>query len=919
MKPTHLRTEYFTNPIGIDAKSPRLSWLLPSGIQGLTQTAYQIIASSLPIKDGEESGDFWDSGKIQSDESIQIPYGGRALTSRNRVYWKVRFWDHNGKASNWSEAAYFETGLMNEKDWTAQWIGGHLIGGPKTTIPVPMVRKSFKVEEKIKSARLYITALGLYECSINGKRIGDYLLCPGWTDFTKRVAYQAFDVTGYLKKGENVIGALIGDGWYAGFLRGQRQHYGRQSKLIAQLEIELENGTRTVVNTDSSWKTYSSAILEADLYMGESYDARLEQRGWNTAGFDDSKWFPVQVFHDVSTLKDNLVTFPIRSIEKMRPIADPVKKGNSYIFDMGQNMVGWIRFKLKSKAGETVTIRHAEVINKNGTLNTDNLRTAKSTDNYTFATDQEETWEPHFTFHGFRYVELKGSFELPTRDSIEGIVLHTDMSFTGEFECSDPLINKLQKNIQWGQRSNMLDVPTDCPQRDERLGWTGDAQVFVRTASFNMDVASFFAKYVRDLCDGQYENGTVPCVAPMSPQMTAAGIPDGGPAWSDAIVICPWTIYRYYGDKKILKESYDHCRAFVDLEVTKTKDFIRCHPEKPGFGYGDWLALDGSTTSYGNTPKDLIGTAFLAYDAKLMSQMAEVLGKNNDAKKYADLFNRVKTAYQKRYITSDGLVTGGTQTSYVLSLHFDLAPVELRPALVQNLARDIRQRGNRLSTGFVGTPYLLHVLSEAGEWALATELLLQKNCPSWLHAVTRGATTIWERWDSYTDEGGFNKASMNSYNHYAYGAVGDWMYSNIAGIDLSDKATGFKNSVIKPTPIPGLTHGTAKLQTPYGKIVSEWELKGDELTFHIEIPSNTRAVLKLPTTDPASFNCKVEQVIKDGCFTRAEIHVGPGKYHITTDYDLGNETPGKKKNNETKSISPSNLKSRGINKRVVLS
>lgn len=886
MKPTNLRTEYFLNPIGIDSPLPRLSWCLPSGIDGLTQSAYQILASSHV---GEDSGDLWDLGKVESNQSIHVQYGGKALKSRARVNWKVRFWDQNGKVSDWSNPAFFETGLMKETDWSAKWIGGHLIGGRKTSVPIPAVRKSFTLDKNIKSARLYIAALGVYECTINRKRVGDYYLSPGWTDFSKRVAYQAFDVTSHLKKGENVIGALIGDGWYAGFLRNYRQHYGTQPKLIAQLEVQLEDGSRAIINSDESWKTYSSAILEADLYMGESYDARLEQKGWEANSFNDSKWFPVQVFNDISTIKDHLVTFPIRKIETIKPTGEPIKKGNSYIFDMGQNMVGWIRFKLQSKPGSTVIIRHAEVINRDGTLNTDNLGAARSTDIYTFASDKTETWEPRFTFHGFRYVELKGTFEPPTRDSIEGIVLHTDMAFTGKFECSDPLINKLQMNIQWGQRGNMLDVPTDCPQRDERLGWTGDAQVFVRTACFNMDVASFFAKYIRDLCDAQYEDGSVPCIAPNSPDMTAGGIPDGGPAWADAIIICPWTIYRYYGDKKILEDSYDSCRAFIDLELTKTKDFIRCHPEKPGWGYGDWLALDGSSTAVGNTPKDLIGTAFLAYDAKLMSQIAEALGKNADAKKYLEIFEKVKSAYQKRYITSDGLVFGGTQTSYVLTLHFDLAPSEQRAALVQNLARDIRQRGNRLSTGFVGTPYLLHVLSEAGEWALATELLFQKKCPSWLHTVTRGATTIWERWDSYTDEGGFSKAS---YNHYAYGAVGDWMYSNIAGIDLDKKENAFKKSLLRPTPIIGLDYASAELETPYGKLVSRWELKNTTLMCHFEIPANTTATLQLPTSNGESIKVGHEKVTpetiaSDGIFTRAVIQLAPGKHEVSVEYKLG--------------------------------
>jgi alpha-L-rhamnosidase len=819
--PTNLTCEYHTNPLGIETPHPRFSWWLNDPTPNARQTAYQI-----------RTDNGWDTGKIKSNQSVHVPYKGPALNSRQRVTWQVRYWNARGKPSAWSKPAWFEMGLLAKSDWQAQWIGAPWVGGPKTTSPAPFLAKSFPITKSIWSARLYVTALGLYECTLNGHRVGDAVFTPGWTDYRKRIQYQVYDVTSHLRTGRNQFDAILGDGWAVGHVAwNNRQSHADRPQLFAQLEITFTDGSQATIVTDNTWQTAQGPILEADMLMGESHDARLKPANWQPALTFDAPSAPLVAMRGP----------PVRRMMELQPVAPPRKAGEKWIFDLGQNMVGRVRLRIRGNRGQTVTLRFAEVLNPDGTIYTANLRAARSTDHYTLAGKGTETWEPRFTFHGFRYVEVGGLTEKPKPDMITGVVLHSDTPPTGAFSCSDKLINQLQHNIQWGQRGNFLEVPTDCPQRDERCGWTGDAQVFSRTAAFNMDVAGFFTKWQNDLADAQKPNGDFTSVAPD----VVLGKCGGGPAWSDAGVICPWTMYLSYGDTRLLAEHYDSMRRFIDSLRKESKNLIRAWDGYHWQGYGDWLAQDGSGTVFGGTRKDLIGTAFFAYSTRLLSQIAQRLGRKDDAVAYGKLFERIRRAFQRHFVTPQGLVGTGTQTSYVLALHFDLLPDRLRPVALANLVRDIESRGKQ-SCGFVGSSYLPWVLSDNGRLDVAQRLLFQKDWPSWLYAVTQGATTIWERWDGWTKEKGFQDPSMNSFNHYAYGAVGAWLYAVVAGLQLDPEQPGYKHILIQPHPVGELTHARATLRTMYGIAESRWKISGHKFLLDITIPPNTTATVRLP-------------------------------------------------------------------------
>lgn len=842
-----LRTEYHTNPIGIGENVPRLSWKLLDDRQEVLQQAYQIQAASTPEQLDKNQPDLWDSGKVESDNSIHVPYGGTALKSRQRIYWKARVWlnTNDGQTStDWSETAFFETGLLQPSDWKAHWIQTTIVGGPRSIPPCPLIRKVFEVAGQVRQARLYISALGLFECSINGQPISEDVFTPGHTDYSKRVQYMTYDVTSFLQSGANCIGVILGDGWYSGHIHSDpRMFYGDRPRLLAQMEIELEDGSKQVILSDQTWRfTDKGPIRSSDLIQGEDYDARMEIPGWDQPGFDDLNWANVEVWTAPPGLQIVAkCVSPVRRIQELKPVVpafNPPGKPNRWNFDFGQNMVGRVRLKLRNtRPGQLITIRHAEMLDQ-GKLYVESLRTARATDYYTCRGVEEEIYEPHFTFHGFRYIEINGlkhAPEIPPADTVTGIVLHNDLESTGTFECSDPMINQLQSNIRWGQKGNFIEIPTDCPQRDERLGWTGDAQVFIRTASFNMNVAPFFTKWIQDIADAQFESGGIPSTVPF-----CVSIPkEGGPAWSDAAIICPWTIWKCFGDTRILEKHYPMMVRFMDYLERISPGFIRLH-EIPQFGgYGDWLNIDSPT------PKDYIGTAFFAYDCQLMSQIASALGKNQDVLKYTRLGQQIKQAFRERF-TSRGIIQTPSQTAYVLALHFDLLEEKDRPQAFESLVRDIESRNNHLSTGFVGTPYLNHVLTRFGRADLAFALLEQKTYPSWLYPITQGATTMWERWNAYTHEHGFGDASMNSYNHYAYGAVGDWMYAAVAGIDLGSGFCGFKRIHFRPHVGGHLTFARASLESPYGRIESAWEREKDKTKFNFRVPPNTRATIYLP-------------------------------------------------------------------------
>lgn len=835
MQIVDLLCEYVTNPIGIDSRKPRLSWNLVSEQRGARQSAYQIF-----VELGERL--VWDSGRVGSDQSIQVPYEGPALESKQRLKWKVRVWDENGEATLSSETAWWEMGLLEPDDWSGAWIGSPIVGGARTTAPCPYLRKEFQLNGPIQQARLYVSALGLFECWINGERVGEDVFTPGWTNYRKRVQYLTYDVTQALKTGENAIGAILGDGWYCGHIAQlDRQNYGDRPRFLAQLEVTYADGSRAVIVSDAGWLAKSGPILESDMIMGECYDARLEMPGWDRAGYNSADWLPVVIFDDPNLSLVAKVNPPVRRHEELAPVGEPSEirlwPTSNWIFDLGQNMVGWIRLKVSGSDGKTVRMRFSEVLNPDGTLYTPSLRSARATDYYTLRGDGDEYYEARFTYHGFRYVELSGLPGKPGRDAVTGIVLHSDTLKTGEFECSNPAINQLQHNITWSQKGNFVEVPTDCPQRDERLGWTGDAQVFIPTAAYNMDVAAFFTKWQQDLEDSQSEIGEFP---PVIPAVQPFGLTnDGGPAWADAGVICPWTIYQVYGDRELLVRYYDSMKRFVEYLRESSVGLIRVHPQalRNGIfgGFGDWLSTNAET------PRDLIGTAYFAFCARLLARIAGVIGKTEDQTKFESLALQVKEAFIQRYITHAGLVAGLTQTGYCLALAFDLIPEHLRVKAVDELVDDIEKRDWHLSTGFVGTPLILKALTAAGRLDVAYKLLFQKTWPSWLYPVSAGATTIWERWDGWTDDKGFQTPEMNSFNHYAYGAVGEWLYTTLAGINLDPRYPGYKQFVLRPQPGGGISSAKGAYQSVYGEIISDWSIHDDIFLWKVTVPPNTRA------------------------------------------------------------------------------
>ncbi len=702
---------------------------------------------------------------------------------------------------------------------------------PVSPAPVPCLRKSFDLDSPVQRAVLYVTALGLYEVHLNGQRVGDHVLAPDWTDYRKRVRYQAYDVTGLLKSGDNAIAALLGNGWFSGHIgNGGFQFFGQEPAFLAQLEITHADGRTERIVTDASWKTHDSPILSSDFMLGEDYDARMEIKGWDAAGLDDRGWAPVAVRDEAACEMDAQVMPPVRELIELKPKSVKQPIPGTWVYDLGQNMVGVVRLKLSAPAGTEITLRHAEMLNPDGTLYTTNLRGALSVDHYICQGGGTEIWEPQFTFHGFRYVELTGLTSRPKKDAVTGIVIGSDTPRTGEFACSDPRINQLQSNIQWGQRGNYVSVPTDCPQRDERLGWMGDAEVFIRTATYNADVASFFTKWLVDVDDGQTAAGSFSDVSPKT--MDGNGVP----AWGDAGVICPWTIYQIYGDKRILEQHLPAMIRWVEFERAHSDGLIRTRDR--GGDYGDWLSIGA------DTPKDLIGTAFFADSTHLVAKSCRVLGHNEDADKYDQLFADIKEAFNQRFVAADGRMRGDTQCDYAMALKFELLPEALRARAAQYLAADIQSKGNHLSTGFVGVSYLLPVLTDAGHVDTAYQLLLQDTFPSWLFSVKHGATTIWERWDGWTPEKGFQDPGMNSFNHYSLGSCGEYLFGGIGGIRPA--SPGYKTIIIDPIIHDGLSWARTSYDSIQGPIATDWKVRGQRLTLKVTVPANTTATVYVP-------------------------------------------------------------------------
>ncbi|MEW1929055.1 alpha-L-rhamnosidase [Streptomyces sp. NPDC088360] len=1013
LRVTRPTVEYVRHPLGLDVPRPRLSWPLTSTKEGQAQTAYQVRVASAPGRIAEP--DVWDSGKVASSDSVLVPYAGPDLTSRTRYYWSVRVWDSAGRASEWSEPSWWETGLLAAKDWTARWIGApaSLVGAPaldaaswiwfpegdpatsapaatrwfrgrvdvpegvtrarlvmtaddgytayvngtrvahteadsaadnwrrpvvvditaqlrpgaavvavsatnattgpagllgllelttadgvrtlttdgtwKATdkepsgdwrstgfddaswaaskvlaawgsgpwgkvaahhCPAAQLRHEFRLRpgKKVARARLYSTALGLYDAWLNGERVGDDRLAPGWTDYDKRVQYQTYDVTRQLKPGANALGVTVAVGWYAGNVGMFGPHqYGERPAFLGQLEVTYTDGSTDRVLSGTDWRTATGPVTAADLLSGEDYDARLETAGWTRAGFDDSDWIKADAIDKVKAAVVAQIDGHTRVESEIstQKVSEP--EPGVFVFDLGQNMVGAVRLTVSGKAGTKVQLRHAEVLNPDGTIYTTNLRTARATDTYTLKGGGKETFEPRFTFHGFRYVEVTGYPGKPPRDAVVGRVIHTSAPFTMDFKTNVPMLNQLHSNITWGQRGNFLSVPTDTPARDERLGWTGDINVFAPTAAYTMESARFLTKWLDDLRDGQPDDGAFPDVAPF-----VGTVGKGVAGWGDAGVTVPWALYQAYGDTRVLEQSWSSMLKWLDYLEKHSTGYLR-----PAEGYGDWLNIQDET------PKDVIGTAYFAHSADLVARTAEALGK--DPAPYKKLFGSVRDAFRAAYVTSGGRVKGDTQTAYVLALSMELLADGDRAPAAARLVELIKSKEWHLSTGFLGTPRLLPVLTATGHTDVAYRLLVQRSFPSWGYQIDKGATTMWERWDSIKPDGSFQDAGMNSFNHYAYGSVGEWMYANIAGIAPADP--GFRKILVRPRPGGGVTEAQGSFDALYGPVTTHWKTDSEGFRLTLTLPANTTAEVWIPADERSQVTHEAAEFLRmeDGC------------------------------------------------------
>ncbi len=879
-----LRVEYLVNPLGIDETQPRLDWLVASEERDQRQTAYRVLVATAPDKLAPGEADLWDSQKIESNRTRHIVYAGKPLESRQRVYWTVRVWDANGRPSDWAEPARWSMGLLDHRDWEAEWISfldeRAIEATPERRVlpPARYYRRDVEADNPIERATVYATALGNYDLHINGERVTENRLMPGWTDYHQRVYYNTFDVTELMEQGANAIGAILADGWYAGYLgfgplvdygpdRSGRYFYGKTPSLKIQLEIEFADGSTQIIGTAPGWRVNTGAYTVADHLMGEHYDARLEHDGWAEPGFDALDWDEAVHASENGTLLvdywdaggDRVVDLgfkepprieaypqqPVRPIEVLEPVEIVERENGKYIIDFGQNAAGITRIHAEGAAGTEITIRHGEMLHEDGSLLVENLRAAEATNVFTLRGDAEgETFEPRFTFHGFQYAEVTGYPGELTEDDIESVVLHSDTPLVSEFESSDPILNRFFKNVVWTQRSNFLEIPTDCPQRDERLGWTGDSLVYGQAATYNADIGAFYTKWFQDLRDAQTPEGAYPDYAPYPMQHGGSGKPYAT-AWTDAGVIVPWAVYQAYGDTRLLREHYHSMQRFISFRLNTSPDY---QGRQLGNGWGDWLNMDDPT------PIEFIDYCYYAASASVMAEIAETLNERADATKYRTIADNVRAAFNDAYVNDGGTLEVSSQSAYVLALWYDMLPEEKRQAAADRLAEMIVENDTRKTTGFLGTRSLLPVLTEYGHFELAARLMQSRRFPSWGYPVVQGATTVWERWDSYTKEDGFDRHgyAMNSFNHYAFGAVVEWMFNTLAGIKAGEP--GFDHIVIQPhvpmdEPLddaPQLDHVRGAHECIHGLIESAWRRDGNAFTLDVTIPANTTAEVRLP-------------------------------------------------------------------------
>ncbi|WP_407916686.1 family 78 glycoside hydrolase catalytic domain [Kitasatospora sp. NE20-6] len=863
LQPAPVSFEHLPDGLGLGTPRPRLSWQLPAGTAA--QAGYEI--------ELDRGGRLHRTGRTDGAGQVLVPWPGAPLVSRERVAVRVRVWSDTGEPSPWSEPGVVEAGLLDAADWVAVPVGGTWPEDPDSDRRPSRVRKDFTLTAPVEHARLYVTAHGLYEAEINGRRVGDDALSPGWTVYGERLRYRTYDVTSHLAEGANAIGAWLGDGWYRGrfgFDGGTRNIYGEDLSLIAQLEVTHTDGTTTVIATDSTWSAAVGPILTSGLYEGETFDARLDDAGWSAPWCTDAEqWTAVSVgARDPRTLVAPQGP-AVRCTQEVAPVTVTRTADGRHLLDFGQNLVGRLRLTVDGPAGTVVTLRHAEVL-QDGELATAPLREAHARDTYVLAGDGPRTWEPRFTLHGFRYAEITGWPGDLADGAVTARVHHTDMRRTGWFECSDPLVNRLHENVVWSMRGNFVDIPTDCPQRDERLGWTGDIQVFAPTASYLYDCSGMLDSWLTDVGIEQLPDGTVPWYVPVIPGNDVWTPIRPGAAWGDVAALTPWVLYRRFGDLGLLRRHYPTGRAWVDL-VERLAGPTRLWDT--GFQLGDWLdpIAPPDDPAAGRTDRHLVATAHFARSARHLALTAGELGEDDDARHYGALADEVTAAFRERYVLPSGRMTSDSPTAYCLAIAFDLLDgPAARMRAGDRLAALVLRDGARIATGFVGTPLICDALAETGHLDVAYRLLTQTECPSWLYTVTQGATTVWERWDSLRPDGSLNPGGMTSFNHYALGAVADWLHRSVGGI--APAAPGYRTITYRPRPGGGITWANTRHETPYGTAALSWELTPDGMTTRITVPSGCLGTVDLPGLDP--------------------ITVGPGEHVLDTAGSQVASTPG---------------------------
>jgi len=833
---TDLRVEHGRETLGLGTPRPRLSWRLDAPA-GWRQASVEV---ALDAASGETT-----TVVLDTVDQVLVAWPFADLRSRDRVALRVRVTGADGSVSPWSTSTPVETGLLQPTDWTARPVGGAWAEEPGTDRRPSRVRRAFRLDAPVASARLYATAHGVFEAELNGLRVGDDELSPGWTSYDARLRYRTHDVTDLLVEGDNVLGAWLGDGWYRGrlgFNGGYHDLYGTDLAFLAQLEVELVDGRRVVVATDDRWEAQPSPVLFSGLYDGERHDLRLDGVGWSTPGGDPEGWSPVAVGErDPRTLVAPEQP-PVRCTDELAPVAHWTTDRGTVVLDFGQNLVGRLRVTVDGEAGREVTLRHAEVV-QDGELYRRTLRLAAAEDVVTLRGGGPVTWEPRFTIHGFRYAEVEGWPGEFDPAAVVARVLHTDMERTGWFACSDPGLERLHENVLWSTRGNFVDIPTDCPQRDERLGWTGDIQVFAPTASYLYDCAGMLGSWLQDLAVDQLPDGTVPWFVPRIPGGPSWEPIEPGAVWGDAAVLTPWTLWQRFGDAAVLARQWDSAKAWVDLILSRAGD-DRVWDE--GFQLGDWLdpAAPPDDPADALTDRYLVATAYLWWSTTHLAKTAAVLGKDADAARYDAVAEEVRAAFVGRYTDGRGHTTSDAQTAYGLALEFGLVRGDDAQAAGDRLAELVAEAGNRIATGFAGTPVVAPALTATGHVDRAYDLVLERSCPSWLYTVDMGGTTIWERWDSMLPDGTVNPGEMTSFNHYALGAVADWMHATVAG--LAPAAAGWRRVRFAPRPGGGLTHASGRHLSPYGPVSSEWRVDGDEVRLTVELPVGTTGEVSLP-------------------------------------------------------------------------